>query len=147
MKTLVILVVALLLILLATQMENYLGQPDIGRLPDADRDRIDYYLEDFSIMATATDGSVSYNLAGRHLSHWQGQKRSLIINPILQTADGFKLQTAQLEYDQAKREISTDAEVFITHPSGAMQSVGLTAKLDEGILRLNSHVHANYQAH
>jgi lipopolysaccharide export system protein LptC len=147
MKTLITLIIALLLILLATQMENYLGQQHIGQVADADRDRIDYYLADFSIMATAADGSVSYNLAGRHLSHWQGQKHSLIINPLLQTADGFKLQTAQLEYDQTKREISTDAEVFITHPSGAMQSVGLTAKLDEGILRLNSHVRANYQAH
>lgn len=147
MKTLVTLVIALLLILLVTQMENYLGQQHIGRPTEADRDRIDYYLADFSIMATATDGSVSYTLAGRHLSHWQRLKHSLIINPLLQTSDGFKLQTAQLEYDQAKHEISTDAEVLIIHPSGTMQSAGLTAKLDEGILRLNSHVRANYQAH
>ena len=147
MKTLAILTGALLLILLVTQLEDYLGKRPAPSLADADRERIDYYLAGFAIMATRPDGSVSYQLDGRHLSHWQGQKRSLIITPTIKTADGFKLQTAQLAYDQKQREITTEDEVFITTPSSTMQSVGLTAKLDEGILRLNSHVRANYQAH
>ena len=145
MKTLITLVIALALIVLITQLENYLGQPTLSPVVTADQDRIDYYLSDFSIMATSNDGKVSYNLSGRHLSHWQGRKQSLIINPIVDTADGFKLQTAQLAYDQTQREITTNGEVLITKDASTMQAVGLTAKLDQGTLRLHSHVRATYQ--
>lgn len=145
MKTLVTLVIALVLIVVITQLENYLGQPTFYPSAKPDKDRIDYYLSDFSIMATTNDGKVSYNLTGRHLSHWQGRKESLIINPVLQTADGFKLQSAQLAYDQTQRFIHTDADVLITKAASSMQATGLTAKLDDGILRLHSHVRATYQ--
>ena len=145
MKTVVTLVIALLIIIAITQIENYLGQSVTNNPLTADRDKVDYYLTDFSLMAVAQTGEVSYRVVGRHLSHWQGRKQSLITQPTIETNGGFKLQTAQLAYDQAKGEISTDAEVFITHASGTMQSAGLTAKLGEGILRLNSDVRATYK--
>ena len=59
MKTLITLVIALALIVLITQLENYLGQPTLSPVVTADQDRIDYYLSDFNIMATSNDGKVS----------------------------------------------------------------------------------------
>lgn len=144
MKHAITLIVVLLLILLITQVEDYLGKTDLSRLT-MEKDQIDYYLSDFSIMATETSGKVSYELSGRHLSHWQGKKQSQIIAPVIQTSEGFNLHTDHLLYDQATREISTDAEVFITSPSGTMQSTGLTAKLDEDLLRFDSNVRSTYQ--
>ncbi len=147
MKTVVTLVIAVLFIIAITQIENYLGHSTLSPTLSTDRDKVDYYLTDFSLMAVSQTGDVSYQVTGRHLAHWQTRKQSLITQPTLETADGFKLQTAQLAYDQEKGEISTDAEVFITHASGTMQSAGLTAKLGEGILRLNSDVRATYKTH
>jgi lipopolysaccharide export system protein LptC len=144
MKHVITLVVALILILLITQAEDYFGKTDIRQLT-MEKDQIDYYLSDFSIMAVEADGKVSYELAGKHLSHWQGKRQSRIIAPEITTSAGFKLHTDHLLYDQATREISTDAEVFITSPSGTMQSTGLTAKLDDHLLRLDSNVRSTYQ--
>lgn len=144
MKHAITLIVILLIILLITRVEDYLGNTDISQLV-MEKDQIDYYLSDFSIMAVAADGKVSYKLSGKHLSHWQGKRQSRIIAPEITTSAGFKLHTDHLLYDQATREISTDAEVFITSPSGTMQSTGLTAKLDDHLLRLDSNVRSTYQ--
>jgi lipopolysaccharide export system protein LptC len=144
MKHLIALVAVLLIILLITQAEDYLGKTDIRQLT-MEKDQIDYYLSDFSIMAVESDGKVDYELSGKHLSHWQGKRQSRIIAPKITTSTGFKLQSDHLLYDQATREISTDAEVFMTSPTGTMQSTGLTAKLDDQLLRLDSHVRSTYQ--
>lgn len=144
MRHAITLIVILLLILLITQLEDYLGKTDISKLA-MEKDQIDYYLSDFSIMAVAADGKVSYELSGRHLSHWQGKKQSEIIAPVIKASNGFNLHTDHLLYDQATKEISTDAEVFITSPSGTMQSTGLTAKLDQDLLRFDSNVRSTYQ--
>jgi len=144
MKHLLTLSAVLLLILLITQLEDYLGKTDFSRLTPQ-KDQIDYYLSDFSIMAVAADGTVSYEMAGRHLSHWQGKHQSRIIAPEVNTSQGFKLHTDHLLYDQVTREITTDAEVFITSPNGTMQSTGLTAKLDDNLLRFDSNVRSTYQ--
>lgn len=144
MKHVLTLIVVLLLILLITQVEDYLGKTDLSRLT-MQKDQIDYYLADFSIMAIAADGKVSYELSGRHLSHWQGKRQSRIIAPEINTSQGFKLHTDHLLYDQTTREITTDADVFITSPNGTMQSTGLTAKLDDNLLRFDSNVRSTYQ--
>ncbi|WMP16864.1 LPS export ABC transporter periplasmic protein LptC [Thiothrix lacustris] len=144
MKHLIALVVTLIIILLITQAEDYLGKTDISQLT-MEKDQIDYYLSDFSIMAIESDGKVGYELTGRHLSHWQGKRQSRIIAAEIKTSAGFKLQSDRLLYDQATREISTDAEVFITSPSGTTQSTGLTAKLDDNLLKLDSNVRSTYQ--
>lgn len=184
MKHALTLIVALLLILLITRLEDYLGQVNISSLR-MDKDQIDYYLSDFSFMAVADDGSVSYELGGRHLSHWQAQKQSLIIAPQIRgegkTADeriqlradeatvdqktqlaelsgsvqvlkpqsdnqgAIELRTDHLTYNMQNREISTDAVVSITSPSGTMQSTGLTGKLDEDLLRFDSNVRSIYK--
>ncbi len=144
MKRLLTLSAVLLLILLITQLEDYLGKTDFSRLT-TQKDQIDYYLSDFSIMAVAADGTVSYEIAGRHLSHWQGKRQSRIIAPQVNTSQGFKLHTDYLLYDQITQEITTDAEVFITAPNGTMQSTGLTAKLDDNLLRFDSNVRSTYQ--
>lgn len=147
MKTLVILIIALLCIIAITQLENYLGQNVATTKATANRDQVDYYLSDFSLRAIAATGTVSYQVQGSHLAHWQDQKQSLITNPIVTTQDGFKLQTGELTYDQKLGEITTNDKVFITNPAGTMQSTGLNAKLGAGILRLNSDVRATYQTH
>jgi lipopolysaccharide export system protein LptC len=144
MKHVLTLIVVLLLILLITQVEDYLGKTDLSRLT-MQKDQIDYYLSDFSIMAVTADGKVSYELSGRHLSHWQNKRQSRIIAPEINTSQGFKLHTDHLLYDQTTREITTDAEVFITSPNGTMQSTGLTAKLDDNLLRFDSNVRSTYQ--
>ncbi|MBU0654960.1 MAG: LPS export ABC transporter periplasmic protein LptC [Gammaproteobacteria bacterium] len=184
MKRTLTLIVALLLILLITRLEDYLGQVNIGSL-SMDKDQIDYYLSDFSVMAITDDGSVKYELAGRHLSHWQTQKQSLIITPrikgagstpdeqtrlsadearidqttqlaeltgnvrILKPEPGnqgeLDLSTDHLNYNMQSHEISTDAVVSITSPSGTMQSTGLTGKLDEDLLRFDSNVRSIYK--
>ncbi|WML90264.1 LPS export ABC transporter periplasmic protein LptC [Thiothrix lacustris] len=144
MKHLIALVVTLIIILLITQAEDYLGKTDISQLT-MEKDQIDYYLSDFSIMAIESDGKVGYELTGQHLSHWQGKRQSRIIAAEIKTSAGFKLQSDRLLYDQATREISTDAEVFITSPSGTTQSTGLTAKLDDNLLKLDSNVRSTYQ--
>lgn len=184
MKRAIILVVALLLALLITRVEDYLGQVSISSL-SMNKDQIDYYLADFSMMAIADDGSVSYELAGRHLSHWQAQKQSVIIDPSIhgegKTADErlqlhadearidqntqlaelsgnvqvlkpqsdkqgeIELHTDHLTYNLKNREITTDALVSITSPSGTMQSTGLTGKLDEDLLRFDSNVRSIYK--
>ncbi|MDD5393689.1 MAG: LPS export ABC transporter periplasmic protein LptC [Thiothrix sp.] len=59
--------------------------------------------------------------------------------------NGFKLRTDYLTYNMTNREVSTKAAVSMTTPSGTMQSTGLTGKLDEDLLRLNTHVHSTYQ--
>lgn len=143
MKHLLTLTAVLLLILLITQVEDYLGKTDISRLTQQ-KDQIDYYLSDFSLMAVAADGTVSYEISGRHLSHWQGKRQSRIISPKIATSQGFTLQTEHVLYDQTTREITTDADVFITSPNGTLQSTGLTAKLDANLLRLDSHVRSTY---
>lgn len=144
MKHVITLIVVLLLILLITQVEDYLSTTDLGRVT-MQKNQIDYYLVDFSIMAVEADGNISYELSGQHLSHWQGKRQSRIIAPEINTSAGFKLQSDHLLYDQATREISTDADVFITAPNGTMQSTGLTAKLDDNLLRFDSNVRSTYQ--
>ncbi|SEA83937.1 MAG: LPS export ABC transporter periplasmic protein LptC [Candidatus Thiothrix putei] len=144
MKHVITLIVVLLLILLTTQVEDYLSKTDLGRVT-MQKDQIDYYLVDFSIMAVEADGNISYELSGQHLSHWQGKRQSRIIAPEINTSAGFKLQSDHLLYDQTTREISTDADVFITAPNGTMQSTGLTAKLDDNLLRFDSNVRSTYQ--
>ena len=144
MKQVLALIGVLLLILLITQIEDYLSSNSISQLT-LEKDQIDYYLSDFSIMAVAADGAVSYKMTGRHLSHWQDKRQSRIIAPEIDTSQGFKLRTDHLLYDQATREISTDAEVFMTSPSGTMQSSGLTAKLNDNLLKLDSNVRSTYQ--
>lgn len=184
MKRLSILIIVLLMILLITQVEDYLGKTDLGRLT-VNKEQIDYYLSDFSIMAIASDGKVSYELSGRHLSHWPDKKQSQIIAPVLlgkgeagkriranategwfdqasqlaklagdvevikpptttTVQDGFTLRTDYLTYDARNDEISTDAKVSITGSSGTMQSTGLTARLNQDLLRFDSNVRSIY---
>ncbi|EIJ33825.1 LPS export ABC transporter periplasmic protein LptC [Thiothrix nivea] len=144
MKRLLALMVILLSILLITRVEDYLGKTDLSKLA-LEKDQIDYYLSDFSIMAVAADGKLSYELSGRHLSHWQGKRQSEVIQPVVTTSDGLTLRTEQLFYDQATQTISTQSVVSITSPSGEMQSTGLTAKLDQDLLKFDSNVRSTYQ--
>lgn len=139
-----ILVLVLLLIVFITQLQDYLGKTDFRQLV-MEKDQIDYYLADFSLMAVANDGTVSYAIKGQHLSHWQGKKQSQIIAPEIQTSQGLLLRTSHLLYDQNTQTISTDAVVTITTPSGTLQSTGLTAKLDQDLLRLENNVRSTYQ--
>ena len=46
--------------------------------------RIDYYLSDFTLMKTNSDGSVDYRLSGRHLTHKQASGASEIYQPHIQ---------------------------------------------------------------
>ncbi len=184
MKHAITLIAALLLILLITRVEDYLGQISISSLT-ADKEQIDYYLSDFSVMAVADDGSVNYELAGHHLSHWQAKKQSLIVEPRIRgegkTPDermqlradealvdqqtqlaeltgnvqalkpqtgkegAMELRTDYLTYNMQNREMTTNAVVTITSPSGTMQSTGLTGKLDEDLLRFDSNVRSTYK--
>lgn len=139
-----ILVLVLLLIVFITQLQDYLSKTDFRQLV-MEKDQIDYYLADFSLMAVANDGAVSYEIKGQHLSHWQGKKQSQIIAPEIQTSQGLLLRTSHLLYDQNTQTISTDAVVTITTPSGTLQSTGLTAKLDQDLLRLENNVRSTYQ--
>lgn len=125
MKHLLTLIAALLIILLITQLEDYLGQTDISRLT-MEKDQIDYYLADFSVMAVANDGTVSYELAGRHLSHWQAQKQSLIIAPQIRgegkTADErLQLRADEARIDQNTRIAELDGNVQVLKPASGQQ--------------------------
>lgn len=139
-----ILMIVLLLSVLITQLQDYLSKTDFRRLV-MEKDQIDYYLADFSLMVVANDGSVSYQIKGQHLSHWQDKKQSHIIAPEIKTSQGLLLRTSHLLYDQGTQTVSTDAVVTITTPSATLQSSGLTAKLDQDLLRLENHVRSTYQ--
>ncbi|MFN3786705.1 MAG: LPS export ABC transporter periplasmic protein LptC, partial [Thiothrix sp.] len=123
---------------------DYLSKTDLRRLA-MEKDQIDYYLTDFSLMAVANDGTVSYEIDGQHLRHWQGKKQSQIVAPEIKTNQGLLLRTSHLLYDQNTQTVSTDAVVTITTPSGTLQSTGLTAKLDQDLLRLENNVRSTYQ--
>lgn len=82
MKAWVVLVVALCLILVITQMENYLEQHySDARAPE--KDRVDYYFVNFTFAETQADGSVVRRVSGQHLTHWKTQQQSTIIAPVI----------------------------------------------------------------
>lgn len=143
-KRLLILTAALLLLVLFTQVQDYLSKTDL-RSQALAKDQIDYYLTNFDLMAVAEDGQVSYQIHGSHLSHWQGRQQSLILAPVVKTHDGTTLQADLLWYDRASNTIHTDAAVTITTPSGTMQSTGLTAQLDQEVLRFENRVRSTYR--
>jgi LPS export ABC transporter protein LptC len=57
----------------------------------------------------------------------------------------LNLYTDHLTYTMPSHEVTTDVAVSITSPSGTMQSVGMTGKLDEDLLRFKSNVRSTYQ--
>ncbi len=145
MKHAITLIVILLLILLITQARGLFGQN--RHQPIGDGKRPDRLLP----LRLFHHGS-----RGR----WQGQLRTLR-SPLVALArqktkrnhcpgnqelamGSICIQTTCCTIRQRK-EISTDAEVFITSPSGTMQSTGLTAKLDQDLLRFDSNVRSTYQ--
>jgi len=49
--------------------------------------KIDYYLTDFTLLNTQSDGSMRYLLKGKNLTHQQTSGRSEIFNPQIKAAD------------------------------------------------------------
>ncbi len=92
MKGLAILVAAIVMILLITQIEDYLGQQDFSKLQH-DKEKIDYYLTNFSIQQINAQGIVTAELAGKHLAHWQQSKQSDILAPIIYNGMDFATRT------------------------------------------------------
>lgn len=144
MKRFATLILALLAIIMITRIENYLSQSGAEVLDTKNR-QIDSYLADFTLRAIRDDGLDDYTMSGHHLSHWNAEGQSLIIKPRLQTTAGYEIVTDQLYFDQRTQEIFTESEVFITSPSGTMQSTGLQGKLNENILKFNANVRSTYQ--
>lgn len=146
MKHTVTLIVALLFIIVITRLENYLSQTGVDSLV-ADNKQVDSYLSGFNMMAVRDDGSIAYRLSGRHLSYSQGEQQSHVIGAVLETSEGYKITTDRLDFDQQTQEVFTESEVFITTPSGTMQSTGLTGKLDENLLKFDADVRSTYKIH
>ncbi|QTR49770.1 LPS export ABC transporter periplasmic protein LptC [Candidatus Thiothrix anitrata] len=89
MKAWIILIAALCLILVITQMEDYFGQQYSGGLA-SEKDHVDYYFVNFALMETQADGTISQQVSGKHLTHWKLQKQSTIIAPVI--SDGIDPQ-------------------------------------------------------
>lgn len=89
MKAWVILIAALCLILVITQMEDYFGQQYSGGLA-SEKDHVDYYFVNFALMETQADGTISQQVSGQHLTHWKLQQQSTIIAPVI--SDGVDPQ-------------------------------------------------------
>jgi LPS export ABC transporter protein LptC len=125
MKRLIILVIALLSILLITRMEDYLGQQDISKVA-TEKDQVDYYLLNFSIMQTGADGKVTSELAGRHLSHWKEEKQSTVIAPIIfngtDPTERTKTTADEAQVDQAKQQAKLINNVHIHQPAKGSRS-------------------------
>lgn len=49
--------------------------------------KIDYYLSDFTLLNTQSDGQMRYKIKGRHLVHQQSNGSSEIFNPLVQAQD------------------------------------------------------------
>ncbi len=82
MKRFALLVALLLSVLLITQVENYIGQQEAARQP-REKDQVDYYLQGFTSKQFDTNGTMTAQLDGEHLTHWKEQKRSYIIKPVI----------------------------------------------------------------
>lgn len=59
-------------------------------------------------------------------------------------AENFKLVTRDLSYNPKDQEISTQAKLQFTSPSGELTGQGFSTKLDEQELRIHNHVHAKF---
>jgi len=58
--------------------------------------------------------------------------------------ENFKLLTSDLAYNPISRELSTDAELTFTSPSGELTGLGFSTKLDEQELRIHKNVQAKF---
>jgi len=58
--------------------------------------------------------------------------------------ENFKLLTSDLSYNPTSRELSTDAELTFSSPSGTFTGVGFNTKLDEQELRIHKNVQAKF---
>lgn len=144
MKSTITLIIALLAIIAITRLEDCLSKTGADVLETGQK-QVDSYLSDFDMMAVNSDGGVDYRMSGHHLSYSQGEQHSQVIDAVIETAEGYRIQTARLDFDQQSREVSTKSKVFITMPSGTMQSTGLTGKLDENLLKFDADVRSIYQ--
>lgn len=58
-----------------------------GFVFDRQEKQIDYYLSDFSILNTYSDGSMQYRISGQHLVHQESSGASKIIKPHIKARD------------------------------------------------------------
>ncbi len=58
--------------------------------------------------------------------------------------ENFKLLTSDLFYNPKNRELSTDAELTFSSPSGDFTGLGFSTKLDEQELRIHKNVQAKF---
>ncbi len=77
--------------------------------------QIDYYLSDFSLLNTSSDGVMKYYLQGQHLVHKNSTGGSEIFHPVIQAAD-------------------SDGQYLLIHAEKALQ------KKTEGIIELAGSV-------
>lgn len=142
MKPFLTLILALLLVLLVTtQLPDYLGQHSDNAVVN-DKDNIDYYLTDFTLKSVKDDGSVSYTLSGQHLSHWQQQKVSFIDAPFI-LGEGSAEQRLQAradgaELDQTPQQAILSGKVHIIKP-GKNPAEGLNLYTDHLTYNLDKH--------
>ncbi|RVU86146.1 LPS export ABC transporter periplasmic protein LptC [Leucothrix sargassi] len=82
--------------------------------------RIDYYLNDFTLMATDANGKVRYHVAGQHLTHNQASGSSEIYVPLIEArAEDGELVTikAQKAIQESKSgNITLNDEVKLHKP-------------------------------
>jgi len=58
--------------------------------------------------------------------------------------ENFKLLTSDLFYNPSSRELSTDAKLTFSSPSGEFTGLGFSTKLDEQELRIHKNVQAKF---
>jgi LPS export ABC transporter protein LptC len=125
MKNLLILVLAVVLIVALSQLETYFTQPN-RILPIIDKSKVSYYLADFSLQQFDAQGQASYAVTAKHLSHWQGEKRSEIIQPLItghgKTAEEqiiTRADLAQFDHSQQQADLSGHISVEQSHTNTA----------------------------
>ena len=121
MKNALILVLAIMLIVALSQLETYFTQPS-QILPIIDKSKVSYYLADFALQQFDAQGKQSYAVSAKHLSHWQAEKRSEIIQPLItgqgKTAEDNIVTRADVaEFDHTQQQAQLSGHVSVEQNS------------------------------
>ena len=110
--------------------------------------KLSYYFTQFSMISTDANGSIEYNLVGKHFSHWTGRESSEIVNPQLTSFSSQKESTNMTaekavmlqQKDNLELQGSVNIRNFSSDSSSVLKTDLLRYHSKERLIETDSHV-------
>lgn len=134
-------ILALIVAASSTWLNNFWTEQQ-QRIESSDTNKISYYFRHFKLLSTDADGKGEYSLSGKHLSHWQDQALSEILEPniiIFDQIDQSRTTTkAQKAYMHHNNEILELENQVILKQKNAIGQINATLTTEQLLYRYRS---------